>query len=173
MDTKLKKGVLVLEMVIPKIIRVVNNVGVTFLVLMMGLITIDVSLRAFFNIAVLGPYVFEAVEFMMVVLIFFGLSYCELKKSNVSVDIMVSRFSKGIRAGIDIVVYLLSIGFMLLLTWRSIVKAFDVKETETVAVALGIPIYPFMLVVAFGCALLGITLIYNLLHIVLDLRKEK
>jgi len=172
MNTKLERALLVIEKVVPKISKVVNNIGVTFLVLMMGLITLDVCLRAF-NIAVLGPYVFEAVEFMMVALIFFGLSYCELKKANVNVDLLVSKLPKGVQAVTDIIVYLLSIGFVLLLTWRSIIKTFDIKESGTVAVALGIPVYPFMLVAAFGSALLGITLIYNLLHIVLSLRVEK
>ena len=173
MNTKLKDIVIVMDKIIPKTSRAVNNFGMVFLLLMLGLITIDVSLRSFFNISVLGPYVYESVEFMMIVLIFSGLSYCELKRSNICVDLLVSKFPRSVRTAIDIVTYLLSIGFIVLLTWRSVVKTLRVKESGTIALALDIPIYPFMAVVAIGGTLLGLTLVYNLIHMILDARVKK
>ena len=173
MKSKLKITFKIIDDLFPKISKVINNISMVFLLLILGFITIDVSLRSFFNISVLGPYVYESVELMMVILIFSGLSYCELKKSNICVDLLVSKFSQSIRTAIDIVTYLLCIIFVILLTWRSIVKTLHVRESGTIALALDIPIYPFMAIVTIGSAFLGLTLVYNLIHIILDARIKK
>jgi TRAP-type C4-dicarboxylate transport system permease small subunit len=155
-----------LKSIITPVSKLVNNIGMAFLVLMMLVTTADVVLRAFFNIAVLSPYAFEAVEFMMVLLIFFGLSYCELQKGNINVDLLVERLPAKLRKIIDASTYTLSIGFVALLVWRSYVQTQFVREAGTHSTALGVPIYVFMLVIAFGSFMLWIALVVNLLQII-------
>ena len=154
----------VLKSTITTVSKITNYVGVVFLVLMMLATTADVVLRSIFNTAVLSPYTFEAVEFMMVILIFFGLSYCELQKGNITVDLLVSRLSTRIQLLLDAATYGLTIAFVLLLIWRSVAQALFVREAGTHATALGFPIYIFMLVIAFGCFLLCLSLIINLVQ---------
>jgi len=168
MYSKLKYILQIIDELVPKISKIVNNIGVAFLVPMLAVITIDVCLRFFFNISVLGSYVYEAVEFMMIILVFLGLSYCEIKKSNIGVDFLVSKLSARIRTIIDLVTYLLSIGFVGILIWRSIIKFFAVKDSGVIAAGIGVPIYPFMAFVAIGFFFLGIALVYNFIHIALN-----
>ncbi|MDP2916793.1 MAG: TRAP transporter small permease, partial [Dehalococcoidia bacterium] len=65
-----------------------NGAGAAILALMMGLVTVDVCLRFFFNRPLSGTY--EIVELMMAVLVFGALAYTAIKKSHISIDAVTS-----------------------------------------------------------------------------------
>ena len=158
------RAVELFEKTIRPVSRITNYVGVAFLVIMMAIITIDVCLRAVLNLPVLGSYIYEAIEFMMVILIFFGAAYCEIKKSNITVDLLVSQLPKKAQGVIDVVTYSLGIAFFILMAWRNFVQAHFVLEAGTIGVAVAIPLYPFYLLIGFGSAMLCFALLLNLFY---------
>ena len=79
------------------VIIVLLVIGTTVLAVMMFFIMTDVLLRYIFNSPILGSY--EIVEYMMALLIPFGVVYCAHTKGHVAVDILFDRFPKGIVSG--------------------------------------------------------------------------
>ena len=146
--------------------KIVNNIGVSFLSLMMVLIVLDVCFRSLFNFTLLSPYVYESIELMMVVLVFCSLGWCELNEKNICVDVLVSRLPVTLQGWINSISYFFCTAFGLLVAWRSFIQVGVIKKTNAVAIFLGIPIYPFMLIVACGFVLLCVILFLNFLSYV-------
>ena len=129
--------------------------------MMMFLITGDVSLRYLFNRPIKGSV--ELIELMMVVLVFLAVAYTASQKGNVAIELMVARLPQRAQAIIDIITHSLSLGLVSLIIWQSVVRANYLWLHEHVSWTLSIPIYPFVFLIAFGCALLAIVLLANLL----------
>jgi len=134
-------------------------IGIITLILMMFLITVDVILRSSIGKPILGAY--ELIQFLMVILIFFALPYTAAKDGHVTVDFVYERFSKRGRAVIDSIAYFLSFALYVLICWQSIVQGIYIWESKQVTLALGIPIFGFLFVMALGCALLCLVLMSN------------
>lgn len=94
-----------LERGIQRLSRAINGIGVGFLALMMFLTGTDVTLRYIFNRPIAGAY--ELTELMMVILVFWGLSYTQLEKGHVAIELVFSRLPKTAQAIVDIIVYCL------------------------------------------------------------------
>ncbi len=128
--------------------------GVTFLAAMMFLTAADVILRYIFNMPVPGSY--ELTEYMMTIVISFGLAYCALEKGHVRIDMVVEHFPKKVQAVLDSITSLVGVALFVIIAWQSflqVVIEFDSGVTSTV---LYIPVFPFVAIVAFGSATLAI-----------------
>ncbi|UCG64349.1 MAG: TRAP transporter small permease, partial [Deltaproteobacteria bacterium] len=78
------------------LIKLLNGIAMGTVAAMMFLTATDVILRYIFNRPISGAY--EVIEYMMAILIPFGLAYCALQGGHVSVDLLVSRFPKKIQS---------------------------------------------------------------------------
>ena len=150
-----------LNRVISPVSRVAHAGGVVCLAAMMFLTTVDVTLRQF-NRPVMGA--FELTQFMMAVLVSFGLAYCALMKGHVSVDLVISRLRQRARAILSSIIYLVSLGLFSLITWQSVLQAQTQAAAGQTSAILYIPVFPFVWVLAFGSALLCLVLLLNFLE---------
>ena len=130
--------------------------GVTFLT------TADIILRYLFARPIRGTY--EVTEFMLCVLVFFGLAYTAANRGHVNVSLIVSRFPKRVRAIFDSATHLLSIGLILIMAWRGFVQAKIYWQQNLTSAILHVPVFPFLFVVAFGSAVLVIILLADFLE---------
>jgi TRAP-type transport system small permease protein len=151
----------VFKKVIYGISRVTNAIGAALLMIMMLLVTIDVILRSVANQPILGTMVYESIGFMMVVLVFFALAYCQIQKGHVNIDMIIVHLSKKAQKVINSIMLLMSTAFFALLAWQSYLRAFDLIKSKTISTALSVPVYPFLFLVAFGSALLFLVLLIN------------
>ena len=129
---------------------------------MMFLTASDVILRYVFNRPLVGA--FDLTEYMMAIVVAFGLAYCAMMKGHVRVDLIVERFPQRAQAVIDSVTGLLSLGLFSLITWQCFVNIklqFDSGVTSTV---LLIPVFPFVGMVGIGSALLSLILLIDFLE---------
>ncbi|MFC1868829.1 TRAP transporter large permease subunit [Thermodesulfobacteriota bacterium] len=140
--------------------RSINGIGVTALSLMMLLTAVDVCLRYIFDSPVTGSY--EITEFMMAVLVAFGLAYTAMHKGHINVDLLISQTGPRSQTVINSITALLSVGFFVLMTWRSFLYAEKIRVDGYTSQSLAIPIYPFVYVVAVGCAILVLILLIYL-----------
>lgn len=140
---------------------ITNNVGMASLAVMMFLIASDVILRYVFNRPITGS--FEITEFLMVIVVAFALAYTGVQKGHVRIDILISHFPPRVQAFIYSVAYLLSAGFLLLITWRSALYAESLRVGEDTSAALMIPVFPFVWVVVCGSAIFSLILLIDLL----------
>ncbi|MFH1124968.1 MAG: TRAP transporter large permease subunit [Pseudomonadota bacterium] len=140
--------------------RSINGVGVTALTLMMLLTAADVLLRYIFDSPITGSY--ELSEFMMAVLVAFGLAYTAVHKGHINVDLLISKAGPRSQAVINTITALLGVGFFALMAWRIILYAEKIRVDGYTSQSLAIPIYPFVYIVGIGCAILVLVLVIHL-----------
>jgi len=145
-----------------RVSQIINGVGTAALVLMMLLTAADVTLRYLFNRPIVGSY--ELVQAMMAILVAFGLAYTGVHKGHITIDLITSKFSTRVRAFINSITWIISVGVFALIAWRSIWHAEGLKASGATTSALYIPLYPFVYVVAFGSAILCLVFIVELLN---------
>ena len=133
-----------------------SRVASVVLLLMMFLTVSDVFLRKVFAKSILGTV--EITEFMMVVLVFFGLAQTEAANGNVSVDIVIDRFSEHTQLVIEMVTQFCCAVLFVFITWFSLTYAMTKVGSGEVSQDLWIPVYPFVFFVVAGCAVLTIVL---------------
>jgi len=150
------------DRVISKISRWLHSVGVSILAAMMLLTFADVALRYVFNRPISGSY--ELTEFMMAVLLTFGIAYCAVVKGHVTVDVVVSRFPQRVQAIIDSITCLLGLSLFSLITWQCILYAAEKYGSGHGSVVLEIPIYPFIGLIALGSLVFCLALLAHLIE---------
>lgn len=151
-----------LDKVLVPVSRVVNGVGSGILMGMVLLMAVNVILRYLFARPIKGAVELE--EFMLVVVVFFGLAYTAVRKGHVRIDFVVSRFSQPVQAAINSITSLLILGLCFFIVWRSAIWAQTNWLHSTKSVILHVPLFLFMYVVVFGGALLGLVLLAEFLH---------
>lgn len=142
--------------------RLINSVGVLLLMAIMFLLVTDVILRRFFDSPFTGT--FEVVQFMLVTLVYLGVAHTAVDKAHISVDLVVDRLPKPARAVFSSATTLLSLSLMVLITWRSLVKAAELWDSRECSFLLSVPLFPFYYILACGCAVLSAVLLIQLLE---------
>jgi tripartite ATP-independent transporter DctM subunit len=142
--------------------RVINAIGVSVLAVMMVLTAADVVLRYLFNRPITGAM--ELTEYMMAIVVSFGLAYTAVHKGHVSVDLVISRLTDRVQALAKCITLLLCLGFFSVIAWRSVFYGEVLRSGGYTSSALYIPAYPFAYVVAFGSAMLCLVFLVNFLE---------
>jgi TRAP-type C4-dicarboxylate transport system permease small subunit len=150
-----------LEAWIYPISRLMSWVASVILFSMMLLTITDVFLRKVFSRSILGTV--ELTEFMMVVLVFFALAHTEVSNGHVRVDLIMSRFGERAQTLVDMITQFVCFLLFGLVTWSALVYSARMKASGEVSQDLWLPIYPFVYIVAVGCALLTLTLLIKFL----------
>ena len=158
----LNKAAQVLSKAVFRASRGINGVGVAILAAMMLLTALDVIGRYVFNHPITGSL--ELTEFMMVILVAFGLAYTGMHKGHIHVDIVITRLPPKAQAVINAITTLLCLGVFALITWRSIMYGESLRIGNFVSSSLFIPIFPFAYLVALGSVLLCLVFLINLLE---------
>lgn len=166
----LDKAYHTLDRVVSCVSRVAHSAGASVLVMMMLLITMDVFLRYSFNRPLKGS--FELVEFMMAVVICLGMAYTGVQKGHVAVELLVSRFSPRVQALIDSFNWLVSMGLFLLISWKAVAQARVVGLSGLASSVLHVPVFPFLLVLAFGSGFLCLVFLVNFIDSVSRVMKK-
>lgn len=128
---------------------------------MMVLTIADVVLRKTISRSILGTV--EVTEFMMVVLVFFGLAQTEILNGHVKVDLVMRRFGDRVQGVVDAITQFICFLLFGTATWATLVYSSTMRASKEVTQDLWIPKYPFLYVVAVGWALLGLVLFIKLL----------
>lgn len=133
--------------------------GGSALFMIMVLTGLDVLLRYFFNQPIQGSY--EITEYLMVILIAFGMPYCASKKGHVTVDIFILVFSETVRGIINCISTFVSLVLCCLITWQSALYMKKTIESGWGSPMLYIPVYPFIAVLTAGFAMFSIVLLVD------------
>ena len=131
-----------------------SRVAGFFLAVMMVLTGTDVALRYFLNKPIPGSY--EITEFMMPVIVAFGLAFCHLEKEHVQVDLFTSMLPRRLQSLCRIGAHFLMAAVYGLIAWQTSVRARELMVSGQYSEVLYIPIYPFVWVVWAGCAVFSL-----------------
>ena len=106
---------------------------------------------------------FDFVSFINTILVAFAIPYCALKKGHTQVELVLERFSQRVQGIIDGITGILSLGIFSLITWQCVVFAIDMKRSGELAMTTLLPFYPYIYGIAFGCALLCLVILADLI----------
>ena len=145
---------------IRKAIAAMNTLAQASLILMMLLTAADVILRYIFNRPV--RFAGELTEFLLVVVVSLGLSYCAIDKEHVAVDVLAGKIPKRLQGIFNCFTGLLTLGFFLLIVWRSFAEMHGLSKSGITSLVLYIPVYPFYGLVGVGFALFTLVIMMDL-----------
>jgi TRAP-type C4-dicarboxylate transport system permease small subunit len=157
-----KKIVRFLDYLMQPIIRVLLIIGISVLAVMMFLMAADVILRYLFNSPLPGAY--ELFEYMMAIIVSFGIVYCAHRRGHVTVDLVVDRFPKKVQAVIGSITSFFSLGLFILITWQNLWYIKEQFGSRLTSAVLLIPVYPFVAVVAIGFGAFCIVLLKDFIN---------
>jgi TRAP-type transport system small permease protein len=128
---------------------------------MMFLTFFDVGGRNLVNKPIIGSY--EITEFMMVILVAFGLSFCAKYKGHIRVDVIMAYTSRKTTRWFNIFAYALSFIFYVILTWQGWLNAWSNLSGKSASTVLLAPVYPFAFLLVIGAALTALIFLRDFL----------
>jgi len=158
----LKRTADLINLITRPIVSLLKSIAMGILLIMMLLTAMDVIFRYIFNRPITGSY--ELIEFMMAILVSFGIAYCAVTGGHVSVDLVVARFSEKTQTIIESITSLLSLGLFILVTWQNVLYIKENLNSKLESAVLFIPVYPFIAFVAIGFAVLCFVLLSNFIR---------
>jgi TRAP-type C4-dicarboxylate transport system permease small subunit len=147
-----------------RISKVAAIIAAVVLAVMMMLTVADVCGRYFFNRPIKGTW--EIIGLLLVCAGSWGLGYCQMQKSHISVTVLLERFSPRGQAIIRSLAYLIGLVGFSLLCWRVLLLAqrYFTTMKSYVTDTLEIPYSPFMLLLSIGAGIMALMLIVELVH---------
>lgn len=142
--------------------RVLLIIGAIILSAMMFLTMTDVVLRYAFRSPVSGAY--EIMQFMMAIVIPFGIVFCAHEKSHVSVEVVFDLLPLKIQRFLHCIVSLVVLVLFLLVAWQSILFVNETYETGYTSAVLYIPAFPFVGTIALGFVALSLVLLADFIN---------
>lgn len=137
--------------------------GAIMLALMMFLTALDVGLRYALNRPLAGA--FELVEYMMAIMVPFCVAYCAHNKGHVAVDLIMVRFPKKVGTVADIITTMITLVFVIIISWQNVLYFFEVKASGLTSSVLLIPAYPFVVPMAIAFATFALILVVHLIEL--------
>jgi C4-dicarboxylate transporter DctM subunit len=140
-----------------RIARLLNIFGVAMGLIMVLIVTANVIGRYLFRRPLIGTV--EVEEFMLLVLVFFGIGYAQIKKRHVSITTLVDRLPRKAQLVINNVTFLPSLIAFSLITWQSLVMAETYRSKGVSSLFLEVPLWPFLWVLAIGTGVFCLALL--------------
>jgi TRAP-type C4-dicarboxylate transport system permease small subunit len=137
---------------------------VLVLILAMMVLTVsDVCGRYFLKEPIRGA--FEITEFMLILTVASGLAYTQVTKRHIFVEFMVSRLGLRIRRVTQGIGYIICLGIYVLITWQGVRGGLNQWRNMVTSGAFSIPLWPFYFFLAFGCSILCLIFLTDLLKL--------
>ena len=124
---------------------------------MTGLIAFDVLMRYFLNEPQL--FVDEVVGFLQVLVVFWGLAYTFQVRGHIRVDLVTSHLSGPVRAWCRVLSLGAGIGVVGVLSWVTLESTLTAVRYGRVTTVMLYPLWPAMLLIPTGLALLGVVML--------------
>ena len=135
-------------------------VVITLVLVIVALITYDVAMRYFFNEPQL--FVDELASFLEVVVIFGGLAHTFRTGGHVRVDLVTAHLPGRARAWLRLAGLALGIMFLAVVIWPTVESSLTAYRYGRVSAVMLYPLWPTMLIIPLGLALLGLVMIVAL-----------
>jgi TRAP-type transport system small permease protein len=166
--------------VIDPVAKYGGAIGATALAIMMFLTVFDVLGRAIgginwvHNITTFFKPIdgtTEITEFLMSILVVFGLGYMALHKGHIRVDLVLQYTSKKLTQWIDVYTFFFSSALYILITWQCWYNVTSKFNSGLTSATLLIPLYPFIFITMIGSGICALVLIRDFLKAVDEVKK--
>ena len=140
--------------------RLLMFIGGVFLIAMVLLTCANIFSR---NIWIPIRGTFELMGYFGAIVTAFALGSTQLKKGHIAVDVLINALSDNTKKILQIVNNGICTVFFCIAAWQIAVKATTLMNTGEVTETLRIIYYPFTYAVAFGCLVLALVMLTDLL----------
>jgi TRAP-type C4-dicarboxylate transport system permease small subunit len=140
--------------------RKLNILSGIALVLMMGLVFVNVVLRAVWY-PILGTY--EFTSFLASGTIAFALAHCAANNGHIAITIFADRLPARVQAILDTVVAILGTTLFAVIAWQCVRYALNMYHSGEVSPTTETPFYPFIFGIAFGLLMLAVVLLNDII----------
>lgn len=140
--------------------RLLTFIGGFFLVAMVLMTCANIFSR---NVWVPIKGTFELMGFFGAIVTAFALGYTQLNKGHIAVDVLVHTFSQKTQKYLQVINNGVCTVFFGIAAWQIAVKATTLMTTGEITETLRIIYYPFTYAVAFGCLVLALVMLTDLL----------
>ncbi len=111
------------------------------------------------------PGTYELMGLFGAVVTAFALGQTQARKGHVAVDVLINTFSAKTKKVLKVAGDLVCMLFFVIVTWQLIVKGNILWKTGELTETLQIIYHPFIYAVAFGCAVLTLVCLGDLLRV--------
>ena len=136
---------------------------------MMLLVVADVFSTYAFSRPITGTM--EVSEYLMICLLL-GMAPAAIAGQHVRVDAVVVRLKPKVQTSLAIILYVLCLGIGVLLTWRGLMQGLIVFNVSATSSMLGIPRFPFYMVLVVSFAALTLAVFALLLQKITEVAKR-
>ena len=151
------------NMIVDKIEQVMTLIASIALAIMAMYIFLDVMARYVFNHPLIGAVEITE-DYLLVIVIFFAISYTFTKNGHVSVKLFENLMSVNVKKSVSMVVLLIGLVYVLLITWQGCKQMIYTYNAGSLSKShLQYPLWPAYSVVVLGAALLCIRLFQALI----------
>jgi TRAP-type C4-dicarboxylate transport system permease small subunit len=106
---------------------------------------------------------FDYACFLSAILVAFAIPYCGMKRGHIRVEMFVAQLPGRVQGIIDSITNILGFGIFSLITWQCVVLANDMRRAGELSMTSLTPFYPYIYAIAFGCGLLCIVILIDLI----------
>ncbi len=110
---------------------------------------------------ILGTY--DIAGFIGAILVAFALGHCAIRKGHIQVELLVQRLPERLQGILGTITGILSLAIFLLVTWQCIVLGNDMRRVGELSMSAHISFYPYIYGVAYGCGLLSLVIIIDII----------
>ena len=150
-----------IEGVVHKICLLFSRVA-GFILMSLVLILAGDTFGRYIGYPLLGS--FELVKYGFALIVCFSIAYTEVEGRHVSIDLLFNRFPKAFRLIFTKISEFLCIMISILIIWRLIRDAFESMSLNERSSTLQVPIFLFILAIAFGFIILALVFILRSLN---------
>jgi TRAP-type C4-dicarboxylate transport system permease small subunit len=161
----LNKLVCFLETIGTRAARFVYGISMCMLLMMMLLTVYDVAARYFFSRPVAGAY--EFTEFLLVIMVASALAFTQIQGRHISVDLLFFRLGSKGRRITQCTSSVICLATYLLIAWQSVKAGQTQWRHGVISGAFQIPLWPFYIFLAFGCAVLCLVFLAEFLRLLM------
>jgi len=148
------------ERVIHSLTRMCDRLAQCAVVAMMLIVVGNIVLRILWR-PIYGTY--DVVMILGSIAVAFALGYCAVQRGHIAVEIVMERFSQRVQAIVDSITGILGVGIFAIIAWQCWVYGTDMWRCGEVSMSVYIPLHPFIYGVGFGCALVCMVILVDLI----------
>ena len=141
------------------------------MVFVMLAVTADVFMRYVFNSPIVGVWDLSTMAFA--VIIWGPMTQAALKGSHIALTFLLDKFPRLPRLGLQVIISLVTSGMLGLVSWRLLLHAIHLDETQFVSPTLRIPHAPVTYFAAFACVIMALAFLIRLPEALGKFRREQ
>ena len=149
--------------IITKVSKVLENMAAIILFLTAILVVANVLSRRLFNMPIQGTHDF--ILFLSPVLISLSIAYCAVKDGHISISIFMDRLPLKVQKVIDTFIGIITTVLLFLITRNIILYAQQMRLNGEVSLTVGLPHFPFVLILGLGFGMLALVIVGKVLSL--------